>query len=236
MKSAVSKRHSPPAQGRGTEHDTLGWSGRRPEGQPDPSGVRRVRGRVHRSFRDRSCAAPSPRRASAPRQVTHLILTGGHSRWYFVDAALRGLPAPLDANRTVLRHKKPEQSVARGLAFDPMMRSNAGGPWHPSGARRTPCGCPSRTGRCSARTAPSPPGMGGAGAVDPAGASSSHSRRGRRCASGSSSLPGREGGERQHQFSGQRRAPLADGWRGSSGAGWSRSRRRFAGAAVDARR
>ena len=24
----------------------------------------------------------------APRQVTHLILTGGHSRWYFVDETL----------------------------------------------------------------------------------------------------------------------------------------------------
>ena len=64
----------------------------------------------------------------APRQVTHLLLTGGHSRWYFVDQALeRVFPHLSTASRTILRHKCPEQSVARGLAYDPLMRSNAAG-------------------------------------------------------------------------------------------------------------
>jgi molecular chaperone DnaK (HSP70) len=64
----------------------------------------------------------------APRQVTHLVLTGGHSRWYFVDATLRNVfPHLSAASGTILRHPHPEQSVARGLAYDSLVRSNAGG-------------------------------------------------------------------------------------------------------------
>jgi len=63
----------------------------------------------------------------APRQVTHLMLTGGHSRWYFVDEAIgRVFPHLSTENRTILRHKNPEQSVARGLAYVPLVRSNGG--------------------------------------------------------------------------------------------------------------
>lgn len=63
----------------------------------------------------------------APRQVTHLILTGGHSSWYFVDRTVAELfPHLSTQNRTILRHKNPEQSVARGLSYDPMVRSNRG--------------------------------------------------------------------------------------------------------------
>jgi len=64
----------------------------------------------------------------APRQVTHLILTGGHSRWYFVDQALeRVFPHLSIEGRSILRHASPEQSVARGLAYVPLMQANAGG-------------------------------------------------------------------------------------------------------------
>lgn len=63
----------------------------------------------------------------APRQVTHLILTGGHSRWYFVDETLKRVLSHLSVEqRTILRHPHPEQSVARGLAYDTLVRSNAG--------------------------------------------------------------------------------------------------------------
>lgn len=64
----------------------------------------------------------------APRQVTYLILTGGHSRWYFVDEALqRVLPHLSTEARTIMRHPHPEQSVARGLAYDSLVRSSKGG-------------------------------------------------------------------------------------------------------------
>ncbi|MFN3649282.1 MAG: Hsp70 family protein [Armatimonadota bacterium] len=64
----------------------------------------------------------------APRQVGYLVLTGGHSRWYFVDEALqRVFPHLSTASRTILRHTNPEQSVARGLAYTPLVRSNASG-------------------------------------------------------------------------------------------------------------
>jgi molecular chaperone DnaK (HSP70) len=63
----------------------------------------------------------------APRQVTHLMLTGGHSRWYFVDQALSKVMPHLSLeDRTILRHGNPEQSVARGLAYVPLVRSNGG--------------------------------------------------------------------------------------------------------------
>lgn len=64
----------------------------------------------------------------APRQVTYLILTGGHSKWYFVDDTLKKvLPHLSVGDKTLLRHARPEQSVARGLAYDPMVRSNSHG-------------------------------------------------------------------------------------------------------------
>jgi len=64
----------------------------------------------------------------APRQVTHLILTGGHSSWYFVDETLkRVFPHVSVESGTLLRHAHPEQSVARGLAYVPLVRSNGGG-------------------------------------------------------------------------------------------------------------
>jgi molecular chaperone DnaK (HSP70) len=64
----------------------------------------------------------------APRQVTYLVLTGGHSRWYFVDETLkRVFPHLSTRDHTILRHANPEQSVARGLAYDPLVRSNTGG-------------------------------------------------------------------------------------------------------------
>jgi molecular chaperone DnaK (HSP70) len=64
----------------------------------------------------------------APRQVTYLILTGGHSQWYWVDEALaQAFPHLAVAEHTILRHARPEQSVARGLAYVPLVQSNAGG-------------------------------------------------------------------------------------------------------------
>jgi len=64
----------------------------------------------------------------APRQVTYLVLTGGHSRWYFVDQAIKHVLPHLGVeDRTILRHSNPEQSVARGLAYDPLVRSNTRG-------------------------------------------------------------------------------------------------------------
>jgi len=62
---------------------------------------------------------------AAPRQVSHLILAGGHSRWYFVDDTLkRVFPHISKENFTLLRHNHPEQSVARGLAYVPMVRAS----------------------------------------------------------------------------------------------------------------
>ena len=64
----------------------------------------------------------------APRQVTHLILTGGHSAWYYVEEAVTRVLGHLSIkDRTILRHRQPEQSVSRGLAYVPLMRANAGG-------------------------------------------------------------------------------------------------------------
>jgi molecular chaperone DnaK (HSP70) len=63
-----------------------------------------------------------------PDQVAHLILTGGHSRWYFVERTLgRVFPHLFVGQRTIFRHSHPEQSVARGLAYDPLVRSSKGG-------------------------------------------------------------------------------------------------------------
>lgn len=63
-----------------------------------------------------------------PEDVTHLILTGGHSRWYFVERTLGSVfPHLFVGTRTIFRHSHPEQSVARGLAYDPLVRSSKGG-------------------------------------------------------------------------------------------------------------
>src|SRR5437879_3449457 len=61
----------------------------------------------------------------ATRQVSSLILAGGHSRWYFVDDTLKNIfPHISRENFTLLRHNHPEQSVARGLAYVPMVRAS----------------------------------------------------------------------------------------------------------------
>src|SRR5436309_656281 len=61
----------------------------------------------------------------APRQISSLILAGGHSRWYFVDETLKRIFAHVSRERhTLLRHNHPEQSVARGLAYVPMVRAS----------------------------------------------------------------------------------------------------------------
>ena len=61
----------------------------------------------------------------ATRQVSSLILAGGHSRWYFVDDTLKNIfPHISRGNFTLLRHNHPEQSVARGLAYVPMVRAS----------------------------------------------------------------------------------------------------------------
>jgi hypothetical protein len=63
-----------------------------------------------------------------PQDVSQLILTGGHSRWYFVERALgQVFPHLFVGHRTIYRHFHPEQSVARGLAYDPLVRSSKGG-------------------------------------------------------------------------------------------------------------
>jgi hypothetical protein len=60
----------------------------------------------------------------APGQVSALILAGGHSRWFWVDETLRRVfPHISRENFTLLRHSHPEQSVARGLAYVPMVRA-----------------------------------------------------------------------------------------------------------------
>lgn len=63
-----------------------------------------------------------------PEQIAQLILTGGHSRWYFVERALGAVfPQLFVGHHTIFRHTHPEQSVARGLAYDPLVRSSRGG-------------------------------------------------------------------------------------------------------------
>jgi molecular chaperone DnaK (HSP70) len=64
----------------------------------------------------------------APRQVNYLMLTGGHSRWYWVEEAVQRVCPHLSfQDRTILRHSNPEQTVACGLSFDPLIRSNRAG-------------------------------------------------------------------------------------------------------------
>jgi len=59
----------------------------------------------------------------APRQVSHVLLTGGHSRWYWVDECLAEIfPHITKDNGRLLRHPEPEESVAKGLAYSPWVR------------------------------------------------------------------------------------------------------------------
>jgi len=64
-----------------------------------------------------------------PEQVTDIILTGGHSRWYFVERTIANVFPHLAGKkvRRIHRHSHPEQSVARGLAYDPLVRSSKKG-------------------------------------------------------------------------------------------------------------
>ncbi len=63
-----------------------------------------------------------------PEQVTQLILTGGHSRWYWVERTIgRVFPQLFVGHNTIFRHQHPEQSVARGLTYDPLVRSRRHG-------------------------------------------------------------------------------------------------------------
>jgi len=63
-----------------------------------------------------------------PDQVTQIILTGGHSRWYWVEQTLgRVFPHLAGSRKTLFRHTHPEQSVARGLAYGPLVHSQGGG-------------------------------------------------------------------------------------------------------------
>ena len=69
----------------------------------------------------------------SPHQVSHIILTGGHSRWYFVEQTLVDVFPHLwrADHRTIFRHSHPEQSVARGLSYDPLVQSNSAGLMQP---------------------------------------------------------------------------------------------------------
>ncbi len=63
-----------------------------------------------------------------PEQVAQLIVTGGHSKWYWVERTLGGIfPHLFVGQRTIFRHSHPEQSVARGLSYDPLVRSSKAG-------------------------------------------------------------------------------------------------------------
>lgn len=63
-----------------------------------------------------------------PEHVAHLIVTGGHSRWYWVERTLGTVfPHLFIGERAVFRHSHPEQSVARGLVHTPFVRSSRSG-------------------------------------------------------------------------------------------------------------
>jgi len=60
-------------------------------------------------------------------EVDTIILTGGHSRWYWVEDAVRStFPSISVENGTLLRHSSPDQSVARGLAYRWMIQASGG--------------------------------------------------------------------------------------------------------------
>jgi len=53
-----------------------------------------------------------------PSDVDAVILTGGSSRWYWVEDAIQEIFPHISADgRNLVRHHAPEQSVARGLAY-----------------------------------------------------------------------------------------------------------------------
>ncbi|HET6384404.1 MAG TPA: Hsp70 family protein [Armatimonadota bacterium] len=61
------------------------------------------------------------------QEVSAIILTGGHSRWYFIEDVLREkFPHIRRESHTLLRHNHPEQSVARGLCYQRMILAQAG--------------------------------------------------------------------------------------------------------------
>lgn len=64
-----------------------------------------------------------------PEDIDAVILTGGHSRWYWVEDSVRSIfPHITVENRTLLRHRFPDQSVARGLAYRWMIEALGGRP------------------------------------------------------------------------------------------------------------
>jgi molecular chaperone DnaK (HSP70) len=64
-----------------------------------------------------------------PTDVDAVILTGGHSRWYWVENAVKStFPHVSVENKTLLRHRHPDQSVARGLAYRWMIDAVGGRP------------------------------------------------------------------------------------------------------------
>jgi hypothetical protein len=64
-----------------------------------------------------------------PDDVSAVILTGGHSRWYWVEDAVRSIFPHISAQGgTLLRHSQPDQSVARGLAYRWMIHALGGRP------------------------------------------------------------------------------------------------------------
>jgi hypothetical protein len=63
----------------------------------------------------------------APAEVATVLLTGGHSRWYFVDETLRRVFSHISVEKgSLLRHAQPEQSVAWGLGYVPLVRTPGG--------------------------------------------------------------------------------------------------------------
>ncbi|HET6383824.1 MAG TPA: Hsp70 family protein [Armatimonadota bacterium] len=64
-----------------------------------------------------------------PEQVTAIILTGGSSRWYWVEDAIKKVLPHINQEReTLIRRPDPEQSVARGLAYRWMIETLGGRP------------------------------------------------------------------------------------------------------------
>jgi len=63
-----------------------------------------------------------------PEEIGYLVLSGGHSRWYFVQRTLgRVFPHLFVGSRTFLRHSADPADVARGLAAAPLASAGAAG-------------------------------------------------------------------------------------------------------------
>jgi molecular chaperone DnaK (HSP70) len=81
----------------------------------------------YRSYFPRLVQAALEMAGVAADDISAIILTGGHSRWYFVEEALRHeFPHIGREDCTLLRHNHPEQSVARGLCYQRMILANSG--------------------------------------------------------------------------------------------------------------